>query len=1638
MDTCFYFRRLIILSIVFLAAHNLLAVPISKSSNNPSPRTATSSYQSKKDPPKDSDIFRSQGFEEPLVPVGKQTTLAENLALGSAIEEYKKRTDQDDHSAILRFLIDFPNSPWRPALLTNLGLRYRRTGWFLKALAAWREAWALSKKDKSRLGKALADRAVGELAELTARLGRSEEAEAILKDISDRPLIGPATEKVTAAREGVWMMHHEPENAFKCGPFALARIQASTKPGLCPNPKILETPSSDHGMSLDQVCNLSRELGMKFQMARRVPGSKVLIPSVVHWKAKHYAALLKESQDQYLIEDPTFGGAIWGTKAALDNEASGYYLVPNGPLPSGWEAIGEKEAKTIWGMGNTGDHDPTGTKCFDDKAKCDTSPSCGMARYNFHTQVVSLNVTDTPIGYKPPRGPDAHFTLTYNQRELASSSNAVLPNFGSKWVCNWVAFLDDVSWSPDPITVHIPDGGTEFFYFYWGATTAFQSGAILTRDLNPPPPTPPHYERTMRDGSQQVFDLHSGNIGDRRFYMTKLIDPTGQALNFNYDPVSFRLISVTDAVGQSFTISYLSDDPAILPDYYLISRVEDFAHRAATFEYENGQLWKIHDAIGITSEFHYEPGGDFMTSMTTPYGTTTFSQPPSSLDVPDQPGNARTIQAVEPDGGIERLEYGHNAPGIDPVEPLPPDIYILNGLYNYRNSFYWDKQAMAMYPPDENGVPQFTKAKIIHWLHVNDGTGNLVSNIKEREKMPLENAVYYFYPGQQGVYGPVFTGTSGSPSSVCRRLDNGMGQAVTQFYRYEYNSIHNVTQFTDPSGRVTSYQYAPNNVDVLNVYQRNPQGVSVDPGGMAADKIFSYIYNSRHEPLTVTDAAGQATTYTYNPDGQVSSIQNAKGEMTTYKYGDGVTAALGYLTSITSPPFNGTSAVVSFGYDNAGHIQTVTDSDGYTTIREYDNLDRLTRVTYPDTTSEQFQYTDNTSGAMTLDLTASRDRRGRWTYWHYDSNRRMDSMTDPLGRTTLYSWCSCGSLQGITDPAGHATTFKRDLEGRIYQKISADNTAISYFYEGQTGPDTVGTTSRLQSMTDALNQTTNYQYSIDDNLQEITYSNAVHITPSVSYTYDPNYNRMVSMTDGSGVTMYSFYPVAASPTLGANRLADVDGPLSSDTITFKYDELGRIKGRSINGNSNPETWAFDSLGRVSSDTNKLGTFIYSYVNVTDRLNAVTYPGGHSVSYTYFPNAQDRHLQQIKNQTSAGVLLSQFDYTYNSEGELITWTKSYPGLPAPQRHVFGYDNADQLLSAPLRDVPTNALVKQYGYTYDVAGNRTAERVGNKTTNSVPNNVNEIVSQNGAVNRTLSYDANGHLINDGSVRTFEWDAANRLVAINYTGTANRSEFSYDGLNRCIKIVEKSNEVTISTRKFVWCGSERCEFRGANNAVTLLVFPQGQYSGGVPFFYMRDHLGSVREMINSGGTVLTRYDYDPYGRVTTVIGTTRPDFNFTGFYQHGKSNLCLAIYRAYDAELGRWISRDPVEENGGLNLYAYVGNSPNNRTDPFGLLDFRYHGKWGGPGWANGGWNSESGSLPSTSDPNYVPPIDAEDACYEQHDRCVHDCPLCPKSASSECIERCDLNLHFCLNNLEYKTLRTRFTSWAFAGLIPWLVH
>ncbi len=801
------------------------------------------------------------------------------------------------------------------------------------------------------------------------------------------------------------------------------------------------------------------------------------------------------------------------------------------------------------------------------------------------------------------------------------------------------------------------------------------------------------------------------------------------------------------------------------------------------------------------------------------------------------------------------------------------------------------------------------------------------------------------------------------PSVIARTLDDGSAQVQ----RFQYNSKGKPTLTVDPLNRTNQFTYAANGIDLIET--RHVVGATTELLGAVS-------YNSQHLPLRATNAAGKVTSFGYNAYGQLTSLTNAKGETVTMSY-DGN----GFLTNVVGSLPN---SKVSFTYDSTNHVRTVTDSQGYTITNSYDNLDRLIRVEYPDGTSEVTVYDK-------LDATMVKNRRNQWSRTIYDATRQPIVTADALGRLTYFDWCACGSLGSITDPMGRVTSWVRDIQGRVQSKYYPDLTHVDYAYETKSG--------RLKSITDAKNQTKAFTYNTDNTLRQITYSNAVVATPSVSFTYDTNYVRVLTMTDGIGTTTYSYNPINGS--LGAGMLASIDGPLSNDTITYRYDELGRVTNQAINNVGVNVT--YDSIGRVTVMTNALGTFTNTYDTNTLMLTSVAYPNGQSMNLSYFGNDHDRRLQTIWNKKGDGTTISKFDYTYDSDGQIQTWQQELGGV-STNIYNFTYDPVDQLLHGSLSNAVTGALIKQFFYQYDTAGNRTAEQIDMASASASFNNLNQMTSRtnggaiqfkgslneggtvnvagkaaimltsnrfvgygvatngtnpvvlsatdyssnttnktyqivvtNNTVTKTLSYDLNGNLTNEVSAtqtNTYEWDAADRMVA--RTSATNRSEFTYDGMSRCVRIVEKTNGVVASDKRFVWCGMRRCEERDSTGGtVTKRFFGAGEQISGANYYFTVDHLGSIREMSDTSGVVRARYDYDPYGRRTKPAGDLEADFGSTGHYLHQASGLYFAPLRSYDPDSARWLSRDPIQEGGGINLYAYVGNNPVNKVDPDGRL-------------------------------------------------------------------------------------------------------
>ncbi|MEI7728029.1 MAG: RHS repeat-associated core domain-containing protein [Verrucomicrobiota bacterium] len=245
---------------------------------------------------------------------------------------------------------------------------------------------------------------------------------------------------------------------------------------------------------------------------------------------------------------------------------------------------------------------------------------------------------------------------------------------------------------------------------------------------------------------------------------------------------------------------------------------------------------------------------------------------------------------------------------------------------------------------------------------------------------------------------------------------------------------------------------------------------------------------------------------------------------------------------------------------------------------------------------------------------------------------------------------------------------------------------------------------------------------------------------------------------------------------------------------------------------------------------------------------------------------------------------------------------------------------------------------------------------------------IITLNVPASSTFSYDLNGNMVGDG-IRVFDYDDDNQLIRITATNQW-KSEFVYDGLMRR-RIVRDFSYLPASSSwlltnevRYVYDGSLVVQERDSNN-IPCVTYSRGldlsggfQSAGGIggllartdnalmrrvgssalqaSAFYHADGNGNITMMVDAIQNIVARYQYDPYGNPLGISGSLADanTYRFSSKEFHVPSGLPYYGRRYYNPGLQRWINADPIGEYGGLNLYGFVGNDPQNWLDSFGL--------------------------------------------------------------------------------------------------------
>ena len=703
--------------------------------------------------------------------------------------------------------------------------------------------------------------------------------------------------------------------------------------------------------------------------------------------------------------------------------------------------------------------------------------------------------------------------------------------------------------------------------------------------------------------------------------------------------------------------------------------------------------------------------------------------------------------------------------------------------------------------------------------------------------------------------------------------------------------------------------------------------VSVDIRGNATTTTSSYNLNTKTRTQTTAFPQMTDAQTSVSVDGVVVS-QSAPGGVSTSAVYD----AFNRKISATDARGN----VTLFAYDAGDRLVSQTQTLGeenVVTSFEYDSMSRQTKTTFADGSFVSSAY--NLRG----------NKLAEFGNASYPVLFTFDELNQKIGMQTFRALAGTPEeLANLT--GGDATAWSYDAAtGLLLSKTDAAGAYTNYTYTE---------TGLLATRTWARGIVTTYGYDAWNQLVSTTYSDA---TPGVAQTYDA-LGRVVSVSDASGTR---------------TNVYDADGNLTSETLlgggkthllTELYDAFGRSLGYTYAKDGSVQQTvgtSYDAAsGRIATASFLHGsaakTFSYNYLAGTPLLASLVCPSNLTIEHAY-ESGRDL-VAGITIRRGAGTNVVLRNYTYDTLGRPLTRSTSRNGTT--QNDTFGYNSRSELVSATLGN-------DNYSYAFDAIGNRATSSEAGTALAYATNNLNQYTSiapsssslqEEGdraeGVVEALGYDADGNttLIRTSTgTWTIAYNAENRPIRFENAGTQTVVECGYDSQGRRFEKKVTVAGTTTLHHRYIYRGYLQIAAldltRAAHPALWLVTWdptqptatrPLALQKDGTWFTYGYDITKNVCELFGPNGYIRTAYSYTPFGSVSASENGVVQNFQWSSEFYDSELDLVYYNYRHYSPSLGRFLSRDPIAEQGGLNLYAFVGNRVALLFDLLGLSEWK----------------------------------------------------------------------------------------------------
>ena len=318
------------------------------------------------------------------------------------------------------------------------------------------------------------------------------------------------------------------------------------------------------------------------------------------------------------------------------------------------------------------------------------------------------------------------------------------------------------------------------------------------------------------------------------------------------------------------------------------------------------------------------------------------------------------------------------------------------------------------------------------------------------------------------------------------------------------------------------------------------------------------------------------------------------------------------------------------------------------------------------------------------------------------------------------------------------------------------------------------------------------------------------------------------------------------------------------------------------------------VGHVVGEDIVNGSYCY---NDREWVTGISYPGKFTVTQQYdaVGNVTAQNYRRAASESEKAAA-----YTYDNLHRLTGFSLG----SGSSTRSYTYDR-----NGNITRLGTNGATDYYEYYNRATPNKLTAVFGNRPFVQTIHNRNGWMTRLGTT--TLTYDYRGLTTGHGSA-TYLMDPDRRRVK-KTVGTV--TTFYLRGADGSV-LAEYTGQ-TLSAR-YVYAGSRRIA-RVASSSTR---------------YYLTDHLGSTRSLVDEAGTVTAAYDYWPYGKTLATSGTDATHFRFTGHERDDESGLDYMLARSYAFDIGRFLRPDPMQdEYPGLSPYAYAANNPLKYVDPDG---------------------------------------------------------------------------------------------------------